>query len=564
MPSIAETFRRILEADSQLGSETMPLDLKLADMMAKFFPMPVLVLDSKKNRVAWANPGFWVFSNSSPKELLRLSNAQVLETFFSPAEPLLTLYQEKARQGRFSGQFRSPEGEKFVSGLWMGLPDDTGTCCQFILVFEDVTEVELMKQELLQYSEELQQQLSFAERLVAEKEKITQQLREQFEKIRLLATATAYSNMMKFILTPEGQIVWVNRTFEKALGWSSQELIGRHVHEIGETFAHLLPAPGAKPTEQTSILSHFRRAPFTEEIYAYDGEGRGHWMLLTVAPITNDFGEVTHYLGAMTNITRRKEREQELLRWKKELSDSLASAERIQRRFLPSGKESTPFSAFEVWYAPQMQVGGDFYTVQSVEGGIIVGMGDSTGHGVPASLLSIYAQTTLRQALSQYQADLEKVYTHLIEDVQEVFGGQSPLLDGFELALLWYDPQTKRAKYIGARRPLWVLRGGDIFIVSGDRRDISVTLSDRLSTALPSVQSLTLLPKDRLFLFSDGIVDQLNSEGKRFSTTHLRSFLQTNSYLSLNEQVELLKQAIRHWAGGMPQSDDILFLAMEV
>jgi serine phosphatase RsbU (regulator of sigma subunit) len=288
-------------------------------------------------------------------------------------------------------------------------------------------------------------------------------------------------------------------------------------------------------------------------------------MLLTVAPITNELGEITHYLGAMTNISRRKEREQELLRWKREFSDSLAYAERIQRRFLSNGKESVPFSAFGVWYAPQIQVGGDFYTVQQVEGGgTIVGIGDCTGHGVPAALLSIYAQTTLRQALSQYQADLEKVYTHLIEDVQEVFGGQSPLLDGFELALLWYDPQTKRAKYIGVRRPLWVLRGGDIFIVSGDRRDISVTLSDRLSTALPSVQSLTLLPKDRLFLFSDGIVDQLNSEGKRFSTTRLRSFLQTNSYLSLNEQVELLKQAIRHWAGGMPQSDDILFLAMEV
>jgi hypothetical protein len=37
-----------------------------------------------------------------------------------------------------------------------------------------------------------------------------------------------------------------------------------------------------------------------------------------------------------------------------------------------------------------------------------------------------------------------------------------------------------------------------------------------------------------------------------------------NQYLDLSEQVALLKEAIAQWRGPAPQTDDILFLALEV
>ncbi len=70
---------------------------------------------------------------------------------------------------------------------------------------------------------------------------------------------------------------------------------------------------------------------------------------------------------------------------------------------------------------------------------------------------------------------------------------------------------------------------------------------------------------DKLYLFSDGLIDQMGRpEGKRFSRTRLRNFLRANGYLPVEEQVALLQEAIRTHMSGYPQMDDMLFLALEV
>ncbi|MCS7163311.1 MAG: SpoIIE family protein phosphatase [Bacteroidia bacterium] len=567
MARLAEMMLKLMGQAEMLGMAELPLPVELADMMAKFFPAPVFVLNRRNNTIEWASPGALLIGGFTARELRRLKPLELLEKYFDPAAPLVELYQTGQPEGHYTGQFRSPEGLRFISGLWIGLMQPSGTCCQYVFVFQDITEVELLRQELVQYSEELQQQMATITALSEEKERLNAQLKEQNQKLRLLSTATAYSNMMKFILDKDGYIVWVNRTFEKASGWSAAELEGKHVREIGGSFAHLLHGPQDKPSEDTLIVNHFIRAPFTEEIYAYDRRGHGYWMLLTLAPITDELGQATHYLGAMLNIDQRKKREEQLKLYQKEMGESLRYAARIQQRFFSSPDELKKyFSDAVVWYAPQSMVGGDFYRLEPLEGGVLIGLGDSTGHGVPAALLSIYGSQLLRSALDRHGSDLKGLYTFLREQVGEVFGGDNPLLEGFELALLWYLPEARKAFYLGARRPLWVLRGGEMYVWAGDKQDISVSALDSSmpSAEVPEPQELLLEPQDRLYLFSDGLVDQLNPEGKRFSTSRLRDFLRTNSYLSLSEQVSLLQQALRHWAGGQPQTDDILLLALAV
>ncbi|MEN2993228.1 MAG: SpoIIE family protein phosphatase [Bacteroidia bacterium] len=567
MPGLAEMMRKIIGQAEKLGMSELPLPVELADMMAKFFPAPVFVLNRPNNTIDWASPGALLMGGFTAQELRRLRPLELLENYFDPAAPLVELYQTGQLEGQYTGQFRGPEGIYFISGLWVGLAQSGSRCCHFVFVFQDITEIELMRQELVQYSEELQQQVATITALSEEKDRLYAQLREQNQKLRLLSTATAYSNMMKFILDKEGYIVWVNRTFEKASGWSAAELEGKHVREIGGSFAHLLHGPQDKPSEDTLIVNHFIRAPFTEEIYAYDRQGQGYWMLLTLAPITDELGQATHYLGAMLNIDERKKREEQLRLYQKETNEALRYAARIQQRFFsPSEELKKYFSDAVLWYAPQSAVGGDFYRFEPLEGGLLIALGDSTGHGVPAALLSIYGSQLLRSAVDRHGSDLRRIYAFLREQVREVFGGDNPLLEGFELALLWYLPEARKAFYLGARRPLWVLRGGEIYALAGDKQDISVSQVDGSapSAESPEPHTLSLEPGDRLYLFSDGLVDQLNLEGKRFSTSRLRDFLRTNSYLSLSEQVNLLQQALRHWASGQPQTDDILLLGLAV
>lgn len=569
MPTTLELLGKLLRSDAgslaALGLKEMPLEPRLADLMAKFFPMPVFVLDRQKDRIEWASPGAMILLGMDGPQLQKLSAQAFLEGYFSPAEPLLRLYTQGVREGMFESHVRTPQGERIVQGFWMGLPNEKGECCQFVLGFQDVTEVQAMKQELLQYSEELQQQVDQVEQALAEKQKILQELREKSEQLRLLAAASSYSANMKFILDREGRVVWVNRTFERASGWEAQELIGKHVSEIGGSFAHLLRGPDDTPGPDTLITAHFVRAPFTEEIYARDRSGQGFWMLLTLAPIHDAAGEVTHYVGALLNVHKQREQKRLLEEKQAELEASLRYARRIQEKFLAGvDKLKTYLADVAVLYIPQGQVGGDFYQVLPTEGGVVVAVGDGTGHGVPAALLTIYAMTLLRRAVREEGPQLETVYRFLMRDLEEVFGGGQALSEGFELGLLYYEPEARRATYLGVGRPLWVLRGGEIYPVTGTKGDLSLSSADLHGAQSVTPQLLSLMPGDRLYLFSDGVTDQLSAEGKRFSASRLKSFLQTNAYLSLEEQVGLLRQALVHWASGTSQTDDMLLLAMQV
>lgn len=118
----------------------------------------------------------------------------------------------------------------------------------------------------------------------------------------------------------------------------------------------------------------------------------------------------------------------------------------------------------------------------------------------------------------------------------------------------------------GVRRPLWLLRHGEIYTIEGGRTKIAMqTLPGSAHALAPTVQTLRLEPGNRLYLFSDGLVDQMGgTERKRFSRSRLSSFLRTNSYLPMDELIPLLQEAIRTFMSEGPQTDDILFLGLEV
>ncbi|MDW8416009.1 MAG: SpoIIE family protein phosphatase [Bacteroidia bacterium] len=567
MASFLDWARRMMTSNaSDVEVLQSPMPVSLMNIMANMYPEPVAVLNRATDTIVWGSPGLMMLSGRAGEELVKMKPEDFIRAHFASPDEVIALYAEKIADAQINSRFISPEGEKYVQALWMRLPEVEKGADYFLLMLRDITEIELMRQELLQYNEELQQQIDIADRLYQEREKMYLELQEKSEWLRLISTATAYSNTMKFILTPEGTIVWVNRFFERASGWSAAELIGKNVRDIGGTFAHLLPSPQAAPSEDTLIINHFHRAPFTEEIFAYDRNGNGYWMLITLAPIPDEAGNITHYIGALINIHRKKQREEELRLFRQEIQESLSYAARIQRRFLSSPEILKGyFSDYAVWHKPMIDIGGDFYYYETIKDGAVIAMGDCTGHGIPAALLSIYATTSLRFALQHYGTDLESVYHRLKQDIREVFARDGNMAyEGFEVGILYYQPKSGKAKFIGAGRPLWVLRGGTLVPMMSGKGDISVSLPDAPTQHEAILMIFSLNKGDRLYLFSDGITDQLNKESKRFSTSRLQKLVRDSHPLPLQTQVEFLKNSIQEWANGAEQTDDFLLIALEV
>jgi len=108
-------------------------------------------------------------------------------------------------------------------------------------------------------------------------------------------------------LASDNPIVYVNPAFERITGYSSQEVLGRN--------ARLLQGSDLAQPELISIRAalHDER-PCRVVLRNYRKDGSMYWNELNIAPVRNDAGTVTHYIGVHSDITDAKTHQDELTR----------------------------------------------------------------------------------------------------------------------------------------------------------------------------------------------------------------------------------------------------------
>src|SRR5262245_29469445 len=80
-----------------------------------------------------------------------------------------------------------------------------------------------------------------------------------------------------------------------------------------------------------------------------------------------------------------------------QIDRELELARRIQESFLPRSLPELPRLRFAAAFKPQGHVGGDFYDVFRLdEHHVAFYVADAMGHGVPASLLTIFIKQTVK------------------------------------------------------------------------------------------------------------------------------------------------------------------------
>lgn len=248
----------------------------------------------------------------------------------------------------------------------------------------------------------------------------------------------------------------------------------------------------------------------------------------------------------------------------KEIISSISYAKRIQEAILPTEeklKHLLPSSV--MWYAPKDIVAGDFYWVEQKhfkgKDYIFFAVGDCTGHGVPGAMMSVLCTNSLNTALSEITFAgvaqiLEKSSAILIENLSQ---HSKEINDGMDISIACLDTETSTLLWSGANNPLWLLRNNELTEFSGTKRPIGKT-----SSSLPFEEhAIKLEAEDRLFLFSDGIVDQFGGPNqKKFKKSQLRECILLSSKLSLQEQLDFIKTTVSDWQNTEEQVDDIALI----
>ncbi|GHE20391.1 PAS domain S-box protein [Halomonas urumqiensis] len=134
--------------------------------------------------------------------------------------------------------------------------------------------------------------------------------REREEQLRLLEAAVSRQNDMLLITEaapidgPEGpRIVYVNDAFVRRTGYSREEVIGNT--------PRVLQGTGTDRAALDRIKAALHRAESVrEELVNYTKEGEPFWLELDIVPLTDEDGNLTHYVSVERDITERKRLEE--------------------------------------------------------------------------------------------------------------------------------------------------------------------------------------------------------------------------------------------------------------
>jgi sigma-B regulation protein RsbU (phosphoserine phosphatase) len=241
-----------------------------------------------------------------------------------------------------------------------------------------------------------------------------------------------------------------------------------------------------------------------------------------------------------------------------QIDAELELARRIQMSFLPASLPEVPGVRFAVHYRLCGRLGGDFYDVFRLdESHVGLYVADAMGHGVPASLLTIFIKKGVRAKEvfgRQYRlVPPGEVLARLNRDLVEQAMADHPFIT---IAYALFDHRERRLTFARAGHPypLYVPRDGE-----PRPWEVPGSLLGVFDTAFPE-QSHELRPGDKVLLYSDG-VDEGCFEGRAPGAESLRACAERLRERPVEEFVAGLAHEL--FAGENPP-DDLTLLGMEV
>lgn len=206
------------------------------------------------------------------------------------------------------------------------------------------------------------------------------------------------------------------------------------------------------------------------------------------------------------------------------LDAQLQAVEMIQNSLLP-GKVESPAISMISSFKPASVAGGDWFTCHYTpqNESINILLGDVTGHGIPSALITgvVAGAVHALHALADEEWDLSLLrLANLVNRVLFQLGKQQyPMTMNF----LELNLETGTLNFVNAGHtfPLLIQRGAK-------RPRALIGPSARLGTELDaefSLKSYQLEPGDRVFLYSDGLLENESAEHKSLRLMDLKKFL---------------------------------------
>jgi PAS domain S-box-containing protein len=392
---------------------------------------------------------------------------------------------------------------------------------------------------------------------ITEKKRAEEKLKESEERYRSLFEN---NHAVMLLIDPEsGDIVDANPAAVAYYGYGRDKLRRMRILDINTLSAEevLLEMRRAKREERRSFFFRHRLAGGEiRDVEVYSGPIRSNGRALLYS--------IVH------DITDRKRAEEALrlseesLRKRTEMFEKdLRIAQMIQKVLLPGQVPENSRLKIDWRFIPFDAVGGDFFSFSAPDNGSMgIFIGDVAGHGISSALfLSLIKNATSRVAL-EYNRNprgyIKRLNDELCEYMQSYF---MTAIYGLFTARAG-DSAGVEFTFANGGHPSPIYQD----ITSGETRflDADGSIIGVFSDADFNEARIELARGDRIYLYTDGLVEARNEQGLLFGFDELPSLVREVSTPALTDTLDAILGEINKFKGSMRFDDDVVLIGVEV
>jgi len=265
---------------------------------------------------------------------------------------------------------------------------------------------------------------------------------------------------------------------------------------------------------------------------------------------TLEFTELETSMNLM--IQKIKEYSEEIERKRSEM----LVASKIQQSIIPASfpvPEGFDIAAITI---PALEVGGDFYDIFSRhDTSVTLVLADVAGKGVPAALFMALSRTIIK-ILTRWPGSPAGI----IRSSNSIFIEDSGSVSFVTLFFGVLDAQSCILRYVNAGHNPPVLYRAERNLSTLEPTGPVIGLLDDPDY---SEGSVTLSPGDVLVIYSDGVTEAMDPDGKLFTEERLYEVIQQHHLSSAEGLMQAIVLAVRTFAGTAPQSDDLTLIVVK-
>jgi hypothetical protein len=241
----------------------------------------------------------------------------------------------------------------------------------------------------------------------------------------------------------------------------------------------------------------------------------------------------------------------------------LEIAREIQNWLLPNQPPTIPGIDIAFKTRPANTVAGDYYDVimrpgkSPEEDRVLLAVADVAGKSIPAAMLMATFQASLR-TLAVTQSSLSE----LIASVNRYACTNSQGGLRFTTAFLAeLDPVTRTLNYINAghNQPMLCRQSGMLERLDAGGLPIGINTDAPYQSG-----SVVLAPGDWLVIFTDGVVEAVNTSDEEYGEQRLLAVVASSATASPTDMMQRIFTALDVFVGNTPQHDDVTCLLLKV